>query len=291
MATKKSALGRGLTSLLSVESIPGNEARTVLELSIHDVSPNLDQPRKYFDEEALSDLSASIKEHGLIQPIIVTKKGNGYQIVAGERRWRAARQAKLKTIPAIVRDLEEHQILQQALIENLQRQNLNAIEEAQALRRLMDEHQMTQEMLSKTIGKSRPALANALRLLNLPKSLQDRVVKGDLTAGHARTLLGVEDEDQQAQLAKRVVEEGLNVRQLEALVQSKPIRVKKKKEKDEAYELNLKSVEDRLQSALSAKVKLREKKNKGSITIEYYSADERERLIDLLLEQGKSNVK
>ena len=186
MVASSKGLGKGLGALLSVEGIPEQTQDSVVELKINDINPNGEQPRKKFDEEALQELASSINENGLIQPIIVVKKGTGYRIVAGERRWRACRLAGLTVIPAIVRDLTDQQTMEQALIENIQRQDLNPLEEAYAMDRLMKDHGLTQEQLSKKLGKSRPAIANTVRLMSIDESIQDFIRNGDLTAGHEK---------------------------------------------------------------------------------------------------------
>ncbi|NJP41345.1 ParB/RepB/Spo0J family partition protein, partial [Oscillospiraceae bacterium HV4-5-C5C] len=200
-ATKGKGLGRGLGALMGEQTISALDSHAIHELDINDVSPNQSQPRKDFNPERLQELADSIKENGVIQPIIVTQQHGTYLIVAGERRWRAARLAGLKKIPAIVRELSNAQILQQALIENLQRQDLNPIETAEALKKLADDYHMTQEKLSTTVGMSRPALANTLRLLNLPPKIRQMLVEELLTQGHARALLALPDWEQQEKYA------------------------------------------------------------------------------------------
>ena len=217
MATKK-GLGKGIGALIPDEGIPEIQKDAVLELKINDISPNSDQPRKQFNQDALQELAESIKENGVIQPIIVAKRGTGYRIVAGERRWRASRLAGLKVIPAIVRDLTDQQTMEQALIENIQRQDLNPLEEAFAMDNLMKEHGLTQEALAKKLGKSRPAIANTLRLLNIEESLQDFIRNGDLSAGHARALLAITDKEEQKKAADVVMIKELSVRETEEYV-------------------------------------------------------------------------
>lgn len=286
-AAKKQGLGKGLGALLGNEAIPDNESRTILDLNIQDVSPNDGQPRKYFDKEHLQGLADSITDNGVIQPIIVTKAQSGYQIVAGERRWRAAKLAGLKTIPAIVKELSNIQILQQALIENVQRQDLNPIETAEALSRLMSEYNMTQEQLSASVGMSRSTVANTLRLLNLSTKVKKMVISEQLSQGHARALLALADKASQEATADKIVEHELSVRDTEKLVKrllepkaevapSAPAAV------DEAYQLSIKTVEDELTRVLGTKVSLKDKKKKGQIVIEYYSLDDLERIMDLM---------
>lgn len=286
-AAKNKGLGRGLGALLGNEAIPDNESRTILDLSIHDVAPNDNQPRKYFDKDRLQGLSNSIQDNGVIQPIIVTKEQSGYQIVAGERRWRAAKLAGLKTIPAIVKELSNVEILQQALIENVQRQDLNPIETAEALSRLMSEHNMTQEKLSTTVGMSRSNVANTLRLLNLSSKVKKMIIADQLSQGHARSLLALPDKATQEAMADKIVELDLSVRDTEKLVKkllepkvelSSPEQVPV----DEAYQLSIKTVEDELTRVLGTKVSLKDKKKKGQIVIEYYSLDDLERIMELM---------
>lgn len=291
MAVKKQkGLGRGLGALLNQEAIPGNAARTVLELDINDVNPNKDQPRKYFQEEALLELADSIREHGVIQPIIVTEdqehEGH-YRIVAGERRWRAARKAGLKHIPAIVRELSELQVLQQALIENVQRRDLNVLEEARALQKLIEDFSMTQEQLALSVGKSRPSISNILRLLSLTEEVQEMLRDERISMGHARALLALEKAELQLHLAERIDREGLSVRETERLVKKMSLPQKELKQEREAREeqqrkLSIMELEERLSQQLGTRVKLKDKGKRGSILIEYFSIEERERLLDQL---------
>lgn len=288
MATNK-GLGKGLGALLSVDGIPETQKDSVVELKINDISPNSDQPRKQFKEEALQELADSIKENGVIQPIIVSKRGTGYRIVAGERRWRASRLAGLKVIPAIVRDLTDQQTMEQALIENIQRQDLNPLEEAFAMDNLMKEHGLTQEALAKKLGKSRPAIANTLRLINIDESLQDFVRNGDLSAGHARALLAITDKDEQKKAADVVMIKELSVRETEEYVK-KILSEEKAPRKTAAktsstVEISIKDVEHKLASYYGTKVKLKMKdevKGKGTVVIEYYSYDDLDRLLEMM---------
>lgn len=285
--TKNKGLGKGLGALLGNEIIPNNQGRTILDLNIQDVSPNENQPRKYFDKEKLRELADSILENGVIQPIIVTRVANSYQIVAGERRWRAARLANVKTIPAIVKELSDVEILQQALIENVQRQDLNPIETSEALSRLMSEHNMTQEKLSTTVGMSRSAVANTLRLQNLTTKLKRYVISEEISQGHARALLALSDKKNQEELAELIVAKGLSVRDTERLVKKLlevpvPKPIAQETAVDEAYQLSIKTVEEELTRSLGTKVSLKDKQKKGQIVIEYYSLDDLERIMDLM---------
>lgn len=278
-------LGKGLGALLeSVDMISDEIKGSIMELKLNDISPNAEQPRKQFDQEKLEELASSIRENGIIQPIIVCKSQVGYKIVAGERRWRAARLAGLTVVPAIVRELTDLQVLQHALIENIQRQDLNPLEEADALDKLIKEHHMTQEKLASIVGRSRPAIANTLRLLNLPEQIKKYVMNEDLSAGHARALLPL-SENLQHRAAEMVMSRELSVRETEKLV--KKLQVEKKDPvKDEpiseAYRLSIRDVEQKLTSHLGTKVRLKDHQGKGSIVIDYYSGDDLERLLDLL---------
>ena len=289
MATKK-GLGKGMSALLSVEGIPETQKDSVVELKINDISPNSDQPRKSFKEDALQELADSIKENGVIQPIIVSKRGTGYRIVAGERRWRASRLAGLKMIPAIVRDLTDQQTMEQALIENIQRQDLNPLEEAFAMDNLMKEHGLTQEALAKKLGKSRPSIANTLRLINIDESLQDFIRNGDLSAGHARALLAITDKEEQKKAADIVMIKEMSVRETEDYVKkilngttSTPRKTREKG--SNAVALETKKVQHQLEKYFGTKVKLKVKDEavgKGSIVIEYYSYDDLSRLLEMM---------
>ena len=289
MATKK-GLGKGLGALLSVDGIPETQKDSVVELKINDISPNSEQPRKRFNEEALQELADSIKENGVIQPIIVSKRGTGYRIVAGERRWRASRLAGMKVIPAIVRDLTDQQTMEQALIENIQRQDLNPLEEAFAMDNLMKEHGLTQEALAKKLGKSRPAIANTLRLINIDESLQDFIRNGDLSAGHARALLAITDKEEQKKAADVVMIKEMSVRETEEYVKKilngTPAAPRKSREKgSNAIAVSTKDVEHKLTAHYGTKVKLKlkdESKGKGSIVIEFYSYDDLDALLEMM---------
>lgn len=285
--SKSKGLGKGLGALLQTVDIPDERVKdAVMELKINDISPNSEQPRKRFDQEKLEELSASIKENGIIQPIIVCRNqnGDGYKIVAGERRWRASRLAGLKIIPAIVRDLTDLQVLEHALIENIQRQDLNPIEEADALDKLIKEHKVTQEKLASVVGRSRPAIANTLRLLNLPEIVKKYVMNEDISAGHARAILSLKETDLQIRAAEVIIEKDLSVREAEKLVKVIEKEPKKKPEKQlsQAYLLSIKNVEADLAKILGTKVKLKDKQGKGSIVIDYYSNEDLDRIIELL---------
>ncbi|KZL93027.1 ParB/RepB/Spo0J family partition protein [Clostridium magnum] len=282
---KKFGLGKGLGALIPEENLEqqsSNNENGINLISINLIKPTVDQPRKSFDEEKIIQLSESIKEHGIIQPIILKREGKTYNIVAGERRWRAAKIAGIKEIPSIIMDLSDKEILEISLIENIQRQDLNPIEEAIAYRKLLEDFNLTQEQLSSRIGKSRTAIANCLRLLNLDKRVQEYLIDGVITEGHGRAILSIEDKDLQYNLAQNVIDEGLSVRETEKLIKSF-INEKKKLEPQEKkinpYYIDIK---DKLESLFGTKVLLMDKKNKGRIEIEYYSQEDLQRILDIL---------
>lgn len=267
---QRKGLGRGLSALIPA----GEEPMKVVDVAIDEVFPNPRQPRRRFDEAALAELADSIKEHGLLQPVIVRRAGAGYELVAGERRLRAAKEAGLKRIPAIIRGTSDSESLALALVENLQRENLDAIEEARALRRLIDDFGMRQEELARMVGKSRSAIANSLRLLSLPDSIQSLVQLGAITAGHARAVLSLDKEEEQLKLVQRISERGLSVRQAEALARKWNTSRSKAagyEEKDE--------IARAIARSLGARVAVRVyKEGKGRIEIRFSSLDELERL-------------
>ena len=286
-------LGKGLGALLSSDGIPEDASDSVVELKINDVSPNTEQPRKVFDEEALNELASSIKENGVIQPIIVTKKKDGYVIVAGERRWRAARIAGLKIIPAIVRELTSQQIMEQALIENLQREDLNPLEEAFAMDNLLKTHKMSQEQLAKKLGKPRATIANTVRLINIDESLQDYIINGDLSAGHAKALLSLKNPEDKRKAANVILAKDMTVRQAEEYVKKyaysleHPEEAQKapKKELSAQFQLSTKEVETTLKKSLGSKVRLKildSDAGRGKIIIDYKNYEDLDRLIEML---------
>ncbi len=271
----KRGLGKGLDALFISEEIPERqEGDTIVSLRVAEVEPNSAQPRKVFRPEQLEELAASVREHGIIQPIVVSKNERGfYTIIAGERRWRAARLANLKEIPAIIREYDQKTASEVALIENLQRENLNPMEEADGFRNLMDLYGMTQEEISEKIGKSRSAVANALRLLALKEPVRKLVSEGKLSAGHARTLLAAQDADQ-LHLAQRVIEEGLSVRELERLVSLK----RPPKKAPVKYTAEIKSLEDTLSKKVGSKIRISGNAKKGKIEIFYENEEEFDRI-------------
>lgn len=289
MAEKaKRGLGSGLGALFG-DDVLTNPAEKELTLPISKVEPRADQPRYSFDEEALATLSESIRQYGLIQPISVRKLDGGYyQIIAGERRWRAARMAGLSEVPVRIIEADDRRAMELALVENLQREDLNPIEEARGYRTLMDEYGMTQEQAAAAVGKSRPAVANALRLLGLGEAVTAMVENGSLSAGHARALLPIKDAKKQLELAEAVISRGLSVRQTETLAKRLDAQPKEEPKSENAIIVDyVKEVERDLENALGRKVKLVDSKKRGRIEIEFYGADDREALINKLMLMGR----
>jgi ParB family chromosome partitioning protein len=280
----KKGLGKGLGALISAANEEVKENKGVIELRINEIEPNINQPRKKFDDEKLHKLSESIKKHGVVQPIIVKKEDNTYRIVAGERRWRAARMAGLKSVPVIIRELSNKQVMEVALIENLQREDLNPIEEAEAFEKLLNEYNLTQEELSESIGKSRSAISNTIRLLGLPEKIKSCLINQEISSGHARAILSIEDKNLQEKVCSEIIEKNLTVRQTESLVKrylsegKKENREKKEKENRDEF---LK-IEENLQGIFGTKVRLVSNNKKGKIMIEYYSEDQLDRLLTLI---------
>lgn len=254
-------------------------------VNITKIEPNREQPRRNFDEEALEELAESIRQFGLLQPILVHDKKTYYEIVAGERRWRAAKKAGLKEIPVIIKELTEQEIVEISLIENIQRENLNPIEEAQAYKRLLTEFNLKQEKVAERVSKSRTAVTNSMRLLKLSDSVQQMVIDNMITTGHARALITIEDPEQQYEVAKRIFDEKLNVRDVEKLVKNlnKPVKEKKAVTADKSLEAVYQNIEENLKQKLSTKVNITPKGNgAGKIEIEFYSHDDLEKIMDLL---------
>jgi ParB family chromosome partitioning protein len=279
MSVKKPALGRGLTALMS-QMAP--EDATQRELPVGALSPNRQQPRTHFDEQAIHELSESLKQHGMMQPIVVRKVGDRYEIIAGERRWRASKKAGLATVPVIIKEVPDDRLLEFALVENIQRQELNPIEEARAYWQLGEHLRLTQEQVADRVGKSRPQVANTLRLLRLPSELQDMVAKGPLSTGHAKVLLGVESPKLQLQLAAEVAEEQLSVRALEARLASLQKEKKKKAKKRHPQELFIKAAAEELTGAWATRVEIKAKGKAGSLVFHYASEAELDRLFEAL---------
>lgn len=273
MAKKIGGLGRGLDAIMIDNSTEdGNKSLT---LKISELEPNHNQPRKDFDEKALTELAESIKQHGLIQPILVRPlMGGGYQIVAGERRYRASRMAGLTEVPVTIRDLTDEETMQIALIENLQRENLNPLEEALGYQSLMEEYDLSQEEVAQAVGKSRPAVANTLRLLNLPKPVLELIKDGKISSGHGRALLALETDEEKIRIANQIVADDLSVRQVEKLTKKKP--EKQKEDTPEPIVPYFTMVEQQLSENLGKKVKVTKQKGKkgGILQIEFYSDEE-----------------
>ena len=265
-----------------VEKVVEKPVEQTLKLNL--IEPNSEQPRKNFDEESLQELADSIKQYGILQPLIVQKKGNHYEIIAGERRWRAAKLAGITDVPVLIREYDKQQTMEIALIENVQRADLNPIEEAQAFQQLIQEFHLTQEEIANRVSKNRATITNSMRLLKLDVRVQDMLADGKISSGHARALLGLEEGERQYQVAVKIIEEKLSVRDVEKLVKmmNRPPK-EKKPEKGPDIDLIYRQVEDKLKSIMGTKVVINQKdKNKGRIEIEYYSQEELERLIELM---------
>ena len=297
MAVKTRGLGKGLDLLIPNAIGEEETKKTVEEPKKEDVrgaetivkitkgEPNRKQPRKTFDEDALQELADSIKQFGLIQPILVQDREDHYEIIAGERRWRAAKMAGLKEVPVIIRKYTEKEIMEISLIENIQRENLNPIEEAQAYKRLLTEFHMKQDEIAERVSKSRAAVANSMRLLKLGEEVQQMVVEEMISTGHARALLAIEDKDEQYTIAQKIFDEKLSVRDVEKLVKNlnKPIKPAKRVVDDKTMELIYRDLEEKLKSRLSTKVSIKGKtKGAGTIEIEFYDGTDLERLIEML---------
>jgi len=282
---KKGGLGRGLSSLIpsgsskktEVEkSTPGRPGREIIDVGINEITPNPEQPRESFSHDEMEELISSIKEHGIIQPLVVSPRDGGYELIAGERRWRAAKMAGFRTVPAVVRTVRDQQKLELALIENIQRQNLNPIEEARAYKKLVDEFSMTQEEVAKKVGKSRPQVANFIRLLELPLEIQEAVASGEIPYTQARTLLALDSQAEQIKLYKQIVRGKLTVRDTESRVGEKKGRGKPLKD------ANTLAYEDELRSALGTKVEIKKRQDGGQVIIDFYSDEDLKSLIEKL---------
>jgi ParB family chromosome partitioning protein len=278
----KKGLGRGLGALIPEVDVSERDRDSIMELEIGQIHPNPNQPRKEFDQVRLEELAASIREHGIVQPIVVRPKGKGYEIVAGERRWRAAQLAGLAKVPALVRDFSEAETMEIALIENLQREDLNPLEEAEAYRVLIETFNLTQEELAQRLGKSRSQIANTLRLLQLSPVVRDEVRAGRLSMGHAKVLLGVTDATQQAALANRVVTEGLSVREIEELARDTATPKRQPARGKQRLAPDLQEVESRLREWFGTPVKLTMNGEKGKIEVTFYGEEGLGRILDAL---------
>ena len=281
------ALGKGLGSLLNTDNVLDNvlDENNIVELKISQIEPNKSQPRTVFDEEKLNALADSIAEYGVLQPVVVKKLDNGfYRIIAGERRWRASKIAGKKKIPAIIKNYDDKETMEIALIENLQREDLNPFEEARGYKELMDIFSLTQEEVAKKAGKSRSAVANSIRLLSLPTEIKKMVLNKQLTVGHVRALLSAESDEIKIIVAQKIIKDGLNVRQTESYITSllKEPKKKKKSPVEEEMKRYFMSLEKNLTTHLKTKVSIKRNKNKGKIEIEYYNSDELERLLNIL---------
>ena len=276
-------LGKGLDAL--IPSLNVNEDDQIIEISLDKLRANPYQPRKTFEDESIKELAESIRQHGIIQPIIVRSVLRGYEIIAGERRFRASQLCGKETIPAVVRNMTDQQVMEIALIENLQREDLNAIEIATAYQSLMEQFSLTQEELSLKVGKSRSHIANFLRLLTLPKDIQDHVSRGTLSMGHARAIVGIKDEAQKRALVKQTIEQEWSVRELEDAI-SKLGKKEEKKQAPKKKDPYIPQLEETLRERLKTTVKIKQNKNRGKIEIAYYSPQDLERLLELLQTNG-----
>ena len=301
MAVRKSGLGKGLDTLIPEKIITNerkkDEQQVDIKIKISKVEPNRDQPRKKFEEDGLIELSESIKQFGILQPIIVQEKDGYYQIIAGERRWRAAKLVGLKEVPVIIRKYTDQEIVEISLIENIQRENLNPIEEAIAYQRLLNEFNLKQDEVAERVSKSRTTVTNTMRLLKLDKRVQNMVIEDMLSSGHARTLLSLEDNELQYTLANKIFDEKLSVRETEKLIkkinnekisEKESIKDIKKESKDDKLELIYKDLAEKIKSIMGTKVNITPKSNnKGKIEIEYYSNEDLERIMELILSVKK----
>ncbi len=282
MAVKKTGLGKGLDALFSTpiieETVNKHQDELVRKLKINEIEPNKEQARKLFDEEAIEDLASSIKEYGVIQPIIVSKKDKYYEIIAGERRWRASKKAGLTEIPAIVRNDDDQRNKEISLIENIQREDLNPIEKARGIKQLMDEYNLTQQKVAEKLGKSRSSIANTVRILNLDERVINFALEGKLSEGHCKSLMSIDDPERQYNMAKYIIESGDSVREAE-----KKVKVRKKvKKKNDRYIPIYRDIEDTFQGFFGTKVKLDAGERKGKIIIQYSSNDDLERILGLI---------
>ena len=277
----KNALGKGLDALISDTLEPGAVQENVLNIKIKDIVPNRDQPRKNFDEKGIRELALSIKENGLIQPVVVRKKEDKYELIVGERRYKAVKKAGLTEIPALVKDYSENKLIELALIENIQREDLNAIEEALAFKNILERDMITQEELSKKVGKSRSYIANMIRILDLPKTIRDHVSRGTISVGQAKALLSLENSGEQEEIAKKIINEPVTVRELEGIVRKRGVpRGTNKKELDPFID----DIEEKLRDKFSTKVKIDYNAGKGQIKIDFYSNEELERIVEEIFE-------
>lgn len=279
---KKYGLGKGLGALIPEEEIDIEKNNSITKISINLIKANEQQPRKYFDQQKISELSQSIKDHGIIQPLVLKQEGNKYIIIAGERRWRAAKLAGIQEIPAIIMDVSNREVMEISLIENIQRQDLNPIEEAKAFNRLIKEFNLTHEELSLKIGKSRTAITNTMRLLNLDDRVQQYLMESVISEGHGRALLAILDKDLQYKIAQKVIDEDLSVRVLEKYIKDILENKNKDEKKEKVINPYYRDIEDKLEGFFGTKVNINSKKNKGKIEIEYYSEEDLQRILDMI---------
>ena len=283
MVTKRVALGKGLGALLP--EFEQTESKSLLHCGIEEIRPNRSQPRKQFDESKLQELADSIKEKGILEPLIVRKVAEGYELIVGERRWRAAQKAGLKEVPILVKEAEDREALELSLIENLQREDLNPLEEAEGLKRLIEEG-ISQEALATRIGKDRTTLSNTLRLLKLPSEVRNQLLQNRITSGHARAILSLEAKEKQKELCALIIQKGLSVRAAEALARQwseRPKKISPPAKKRSDLESQLSSILDSLRRHLGSKVHITQKGKKGKIEIEYYSFEDLERIVEAIL--------
>ncbi len=277
----KGGLGKGLNAFFSNVEVEKDEF--IREINIAECRPNPYQPRKIFEQEAIEELKQSIEEYGILQPLIVRKTIKGYEIVVGERRFRAAKEAKLDTVPVVIRELTEQQMMEMAVLENLQREDLTPIEEAAAYQMLMGKLKITQEELSKRLGKSRPHIANHVRLLSLPAKIQELITEGKISMGHGRALLGLRKKESITKVVEKVLKDGLNVRQLEQLIQELNENVSRETKKPvPEKDIFIKEQESSLCERFGTKVQIKQTKDKGKIEIEFFSKEDLERILDML---------
>ena len=284
MATKRAALGRGLGALLP--EIEQGESRNLFYCGIEEIIPNRSQPRKHFDPSRLQELTESIKEKGILEPLIVRRVDQGYELIVGERRWRAAQKAGLKEVPVLVKEVEAREVLEISLIENLQREDLNPIEEAEAFKRLTEEFRVSHEELATRLGKDRTTITNALRLLKLPSEVRTELLQNRVTSGHARAILSLETKEKQKELCSLIIRRGLSVREAEAIAKRWSEKPKKKDSKERGkreLESQLTSLQDSLRQHLGTKVRITPKGKRGRIEIEYYSHEDLQRIVEAIL--------
>ena len=284
MATKRMALGKGLGALLP--EFQETEPKTLFYCGIEEIIPNRSQPRKYFDESKLQELAESIKEKGILEPLIVRRIDQGYELIVGERRWRAAQKAGLKEVPVWVKEVEPREALEISLIENLQREDLNPIEAAEGFKHLIEEFNLSQEDLSKRIGKDRTTITNTLRLLKLPLEVRNQLLQNHITSGHARAILSLESKEKQKELCALIIKKGLSVREAEALAKrwsEKPKKTAPTPKGKGDLESQLSSLQDSLRKYLGTKVQIIQKGKKGKVEIEYYSHEDLERIVETIL--------